>query len=375
MENSREKELKFWVAFSSTGLLGPARFAKLLKFFNSLEKAYHSSRKDFLLAGLEENIVDQLMKRVKEIDPDKQMALLEKEGIRVILQTDPEYPALLSEIYQPPPLLYLKGSFENSDRIALSIVGARKATDYGKQAAADLALVLAAAGVTIVSGLALGIDTIAHTSALRAGGRTIGVLAGGIDRGTIYPPENKDLVEKIADGRGAVISEYAPYQLPLKQNFPARNRIIAGLSLGTLVVEAKENSGALITANCALEQGREVFAVPGSIYNKNSVGANNLIKMGAKLVMETNDILEELGLAPLKNKIAPETGGAVSVTPKTPEEAAILKLLSAEPIHINDLIKQTGFSPSVVNSTLILMELEGKVRNVGGSKYSVGKML
>ena len=277
-----------------------------------------------------------------------------------ILLADKNYPKLLKEIFDPPKELYVWGELKAEEKYPLAVVGTRKISNYGKQVAVPLVKTLANAGLTIVSGLALGIDGLAHQAALDVGGRTIAVLGSSLD--IIYPALHKKLAENIANSGGAVISEYPPGTRPAKYTFPARNRIVAGLSLGVLVIEAPEKSGALITARFALDQGREVFAVPGSVYNPNSIGCNKLIKMGAKPVTGAEDIFETFNLefsTELKKEIKPET----------PEEEILLKFLSHEPIHIDELIKSSKLSPSVANSTLTIMEIDNKVKNLGGNNY------
>jgi len=271
---------------------------------------------------------------------------------------------LLKEIYTPPALLYLRGKIEPRDEFSLGIVGTRKLSAYGQQATPFIAAELARAGLTIISGLAKGIDTLAHRAALSAGGRTIAVLGSGLNKTNIYPFSNRRLAEEISR-KGAVISEFPLGTQPLAQHFPQRNRIISGLSLGILVIEAPERSGALITAKDALEQNRDVFAIPGPIFAQNSFGTNNLIKMGAKLVGQANDILEELNLSLLTEPSSVDK----KIIPDNQEEALILKQLSEEPIHIDKIIKQTKLSTAIVNSNLTLMEMKGKVRNLGGNNY------
>lgn len=284
-------------------------------------------------------------------------------NIRKITLQDKNYPAILKEIHNPPKQIYIKGEIIPQDKVAVAVVGTRKYTPYGKQVALEIAGKLAKLGITIVSGLAKGIDTFAHRSALENEGRTIAVLGTGLDKKSFYPAENYKLSEKIAKN-GAVISEYPEGTRGTKFTFPERNRIVSGLSLGVVVVEAPEKSGALITAALAVEQNREVFAVPGSIYEKNSQGTNKLIQMGAKLITDVDDILEELNLShlikqPKKKKIKPENK----------KEEIIISLLSAQPTHIDDLIKKSKLSTSVVNSTLMILELKGVIRNLGKNNF------
>jgi len=289
----KTQEQKYFNAFNLIGGIGSITFKKLLVYFKSLENAWSSNLTELSQAGLNRSVIEQIRKQRPRINPDLEMERLSKENIDLITINDKDYPKLLKEIYAPPALLYIRGQFKPEDEFSLGIVGPRKLSFYGKQVAPLIAANLSRAGLTIVSGLAKGVDTLAHQSTLETGGRTIAVLGSGLDKRSIYPFQNKHLAEKIAQN-GAVISEYPLGSSPLAQNFPQRNRIISGLSLGVLVIEAGEKSGALITAKDALEQNREVFAIPGSILNQTSIGTNNLIKMGAKLVSNIDDILEEL---------------------------------------------------------------------------------
>ena len=281
---------------------------------------------------------------------------------KIILQ-DKNYPAMLKEIHNPPKELYIKGEIINQDKVAIAVVGTRKYTQYGKQITLDIAGKLAKLGITIVSGLARGIDTFAHQAALENNGRTIAVLGSGMDKDNFSPACNYTLGEKIAEN-GAVISEYPDGTPGAIYTFPERNRIISGLSLGVVVIEAPEQSGALITANLALEQNREVFAVPGNIYEKNSQGTNQLIKMGAKLVTCVEDILEELNLSHLLQSTEKK-----KIKPENKEEEIIISLLSVQPIHIDEIIKLSKLPTSAVNSTLMILELKNAVRNLGKGNY------
>jgi len=283
------------------------------------------------------------------------------EARKITLQ-DKEYPAMLKEIHSKPKELYIRGKFTDADKTAIAIVGTRKYSAYGKQVTFDIAEKLAKLGITIVSGLAKGIDTFAHEAALEAGGRTIAVLGTGLDKKTFFPPANWHLAEKISR-QGAVISEYPDGTRGTQFTFPQRNRIVSGLSLGVIVVEAPEKSGALITAGLALEQNREVFAVPGQIYEKNSQGTNGLIKAGAKAVTCIEDILEELNLLHL---IKTEKK---NIKPETKEEEIIFSIMSLQPMHIDEIIKKSGLATSAVNATLMMLELKKAVRNLGKGNY------
>jgi DNA processing protein len=358
-------ELKYYNAFNLFPEIGAVRLRKLLTYFDSLENAWRASEDDFLNAGLDEKIAQKICTERKNINPDKEFEKLAKEKINLITEADEAYPKLLKEIYDPPAVLYMKGEFKPQDDFGLAIVGTRKPTSYGIQAAGNLARDLSEAGLTIVSGLALGIDTLAHKSCLETKGRTIAVIGSGLDQNSIYPSSNRKLADMISEN-GAVISEYPIGTEAMPYHFPARNRIISGLSLGVLVVEATEKSGTLLTANHALSQNRQVFAVPGPIYSPTSFSPNNLIKMGAKLVANIQDILEELNLASLAKQIEVK-----EIIPDTREEALILELLSREPIHIDKIVIETKLDTATVCSTLTLMEMKGKAKNLGGMMYVI----
>ena len=294
----KPNQAKYFNAFNLINGIGPITFKKLLSYFHLLENAWSADFSEFNQAGLSQSLVNQIKKQRLKINPDWEMERISKEKISLITVQDKNYPKLLKEIYAPPPLLYIKGNIEPKDDFSIGIVGTRKLSLYGRQITPLITADLARAGLTIVSGLAKGIDTIAHQAAIKTKGRTIAVLGSGLDKKNIYPAINRRLAEEISQS-GAVISEYPIDTEPLAQHFPQRNRNISGLSLGVLVIEAPEKSGALITAKDALEQNRDVFAIPGHILSSNSLGPNNLIKMGAKLVSTANDIIEELNL-PLK---------------------------------------------------------------------------
>ncbi len=284
------------------------------------------------------------------------------EDIKTINISDKNYPQLLREIPDPPEILYIKGKL-NPDELCFGVVGTRRFSPYGKQVALEIAGDLAEAGLTIVSGLAPGIDTFSHQATIENSGRTIAVLGTGIDEKSIYPQSNVKLARKIIESGGCLISEYPPGTPGLKQNFPERNRIISGLSLGVLVIEAKEKSGALITANEAFKQRRKVFAVPGSIYSSNSRGPHILLKRGAKLAVRAEDILKELNL-PGKEKRKEIKG-------ETEEEELILRMLREEALDIDKIIEKTKLPPATVNSLLAILEIKGKIRNLGGGVFSL----
>lgn len=291
---------------------------------------------------------------------------VEKSEAKIITIFDTDYPKHLRNIYNPPKVIYIKGSLEVKDEISIAIVGSRKATTYGKWVAEKFAKELAGLGITIISGLARGIDTKAHEGALMTEGRTIAVLGNGID--SIYPKANKILSEKIQNN-GAVITEYPLGVQPLPYNFPMRNRIISGLSLGVLVVEASENSGSLITAQIALEQGREVFAIPGNINSIYSRGTNLLIKDGAKLVTDIDDIIEEITL--LKDRVKAKRVKEISCLNLGKDEIKIVECIKEYPKHCDEISYKTGFNIKKVNSILTILELKGIVKQLPGKFFII----
>jgi DNA processing protein len=283
--------------------------------------------------------------------------------IKKISIEDENYPKRLKEIKDPPKILYYLGEIK-SEEDCFAIVGARKCTNYGKEITYRIASDLAELGLTIVSGFAPGIDTMAHRAAIEVGKRTIAVLGTGIDEKSIYPKSNLKLIDKILENGGVIISEFEPGTHGTKYTFPQRNRIISGLSLGVLIVEARMQSGALITASYAKEQGRKVFAVPGSIFSQASKGCHFLIKNGAKLVESAEDILKELGIRKLEV-------GKKEIKGKTPEENLILEVLKEGALDIEKIIEKTKLPPSKVASILSILEIEGKIKNLGGNIYAI----
>ncbi|MFZ2190495.1 MAG: DNA-processing protein DprA [Candidatus Magasanikiibacteriota bacterium] len=343
------------------------RYQQLVAVFSSLDDAWDADRNGLLKTGWKEDIVDQFLVWKEKIDENKIERILNQEEIYCLTKDDADYPNLLKEIYDPPFCLFVRGEFKPDD-FSLAVVGTRKFSPYGKQVTEELVADLASQGITIISGLAIGIDCLAHEATLKSGGKTIAVLGSGINRQHIYPGQNKDLAERIIKSGGALISEYPPGTLPSKFTFPRRNRIVAGMSLGTLVIEAPEGSGALITAQCTLDNGREVFSVPQNINTANSTGPNELIKNGAHLVTKADDVLDALNLQDVKKYISSQ-----AIIPDSPTEAKILANLTREPIHIDELTKKCELDSSQINATLILMEMKGKVRNLGGMMYVLGR--
>lgn len=358
---------KYWVGFNRISGVGPIRFKKLLDFFGNMEAAWQAGPGELHQAGLETRSVENILASRPAIALDREMDRLRRLDVHVLTWESPNYPRLLRTIYDAPPVLYLKGSLLPQDDLAIAVVGTRKATVYGKEVTARLVSELARHQITVVSGLARGIDSVAHRAALDGGGRTIAVLGHGID--TVYPAQNLALAREIAS-RGALLTDYPLGMPPEASNFPPRNRIISGLSLGVLVTEAGDKSGALITVDNALEQGREVFAVPGNMLSGASRGTNRLLQQGgAKLVLEVKDILEELNLTMISQQL--ETR---AVLPENDTEAVLLQHLSGEPVHIDEISRECGLPIAAVSSALAMMELKGMVRQVGGMNYVVARI-
>jgi DNA processing protein len=360
-----EKDVRYWVGFNKVPGIGAARLQALLDYFGDLETAWRAHSHDLQQAGLDRRSLANLLKERERLDLDAELARLARANVQVLTWDDAEYPPNLRQAYNAPPILYVRGRIETRDEWAVALVGTRRATVHGKEAARMIGAGLAQAGVTVVSGLALGIDTMAHRAALDAGGRTIAVLGCGVD--VVYPAQNARLAAEVVE-RGALVSEYALGTRPEARNFPPRNRIISGLTLGTVVVEGDMGSGALITAGFAAEQGREVFAVPGHIFARTSRGTNHLIQQGAKMVCQVSDVLEELNLT-----MVSEQAQARTVIPENETEAVLLEHLSAEPVHVDALGRAVDLPISQVTSTLALMELKGMVRQVGGMSYVVAR--
>jgi DNA processing protein len=357
-----KNELQYWVAFGRVPQIGRARFSLLEAHFGNLEDAWKASPAELQQAGLSGSVLSALLAGRDAISPGEELERLERARVQALTWHDESYPSSLKEIYDRPPVLYVRGTLTAADDWSVSVVGTRRATVYGRQAAEELAMGLAQNGVTAVSGLARGIDSIAHKTVLQAGGRTIAVLACGLD--LVYPPENMKLAQEIAE-RGALVSDYPLGTQPRSEYFPRRNRIMVGLALGVLVIEGDLKSGAMITARIALDENREVFAVPGSIYTPTFRGTNWLIQNGhAKLVTRIEDVLEELNLTMAAHQME-----AKELLPADETEALLLQALSPEPIHIDDVRRKSGLAIDVVSSALAMLELKGMVRHVGNMNY------
>ena len=360
-----KKDIKYWVGFSLIPGIGRVRFAQLEKYFGNLADAWKAGLTDLKQAGLDSNTINAITHWRQKISLDEEMEKLNRYGVKTLTCRDDGYPSRLKEIYDYPPILYVRGSLLPQDEWCLAVVGTRRATVYGRQVTQEMVADLVRNKITIVSGLAKGIDTVAHNSALEAGGRTIAVFACGLD--TVYPAENASLARRIIQ-QGALISEYPLGTRPRAENFPRRNRLMSGMSLGVLVAEAGETSGAIITANMALEQNREVLAVPGSILSPSSQGTNHLIQEGAKLVRVYTDILEELNLTAVAHQIEMK-----EIMPATDTESLLIKHLGAEPVHIDEICRTTDLPVSAVSSSLAMMELKGMVRQVGTMNYVLAR--
>jgi DNA processing protein len=355
-------DTKYWVAFSRMSAVGRARFERLENGFGTLEHAWDASLADLRAAGIEEKVATSIVSQRRSISPDAEMERLQRLGIEALTWNDPRYPLRLKQIYERPPVLYMRGTLEEQDEWAVGVVGTRRATAYGRQAAETITGDLARQQVTIISGLARGIDSVAHQAALQAGGRTIAVLPCSVDQ--VYPAQNLRMAQAIRE-QGVLVSEYPPGMPIHREFFFRRNRIVAGMSLGVLVIEAGDRSGALLTARNALDENREVFAVPGSIFSPYSRGTNELIQQsGAKLVREAKDVLTELNLTMVSEQVE-----AQQALPADETELALLGYLTAEPAHIDEIGRQASLSPAVVSSALALLELKGFVRQVGGLNF------
>ncbi len=352
---------RYWVAFNLVKGIGAVRLQALRDHFGDLTLAWQAPLEALQAAGLSPKLAERVAQMRASVDLDKYMAKMAAQDIQIVTWEDEHYPERLKEIEQPPPVLYMRGTLTSEDAWAVAVVGTRRVSAYGRQVAEELAACLANNGVTVVSGLARGVDAIAHQSVLKAGGRTIAVMGCGVDR--IYPPEHTRLAEKVM-ASGALLSDYAPGTPPDAANFPPRNRIISGLSMATVVVEAGETSGALITAQFAADQGREVFAVPGNILAAQSKGTNRLIAQGAHPMLSTNDLLDILNL-----RRVTEQREVRKILPGNEIEAKLLSVLTHEPLHMDDIRNQTGLPIERVSATLVMMELKGLVRQVGGMNY------
>lgn len=361
--NIDDRELRAWLRLSRLEL-SPRAAAALLERFGGPEAVFMASESEL-------KSIDRLTDkaRVKVLGPEPaaiecDLRAIEQSNIQVIPISSCEYPASLKEIYDPPIVLYVKGNIIESDKLAVAIVGSRRATVYGRSIAEKIARDLAGRGLTVVSGGARGIDTSTHKGALSSNGRTIAFLGCGID--VNYPAENKNLFEAISES-GAVVSEYPLGSMPEPWRFPSRNRLISGMSLGVLVCQSPEASGALITAGYAAEQGKDIYAVPGNVDDERNRGCHKLIKDGAKLVESAADILEELGLQPVEDQ--PSGQISLPIESLNEQEKDIASLLSLEPMQMDEIITKSGLSPQMVSGTLTILEMKNIVKRVPGNAY------
>ena len=359
-----DSDIRFRVAFSHVTGIGPVRMSALEAFFGSLEDAWSAQRPALSDAGLDKRTIEELETTRTKINPVEVYERMLEAGIDALTPADNAYPRRLREIPDPPPLLFVRGQLLDRDEWSLAVVGTRRPTPYGVQVTRTLTSELAAAGLTIVSGLARGVDGIAHEATLDRNGRTCAVVASGLDR--VYPPEHKGLASRLLESGGAMLSEYPLGRRPDARYFPRRNRIISGVSLGTLVTEAGEKSGTWHTVTSALDQGREVFAVPGPITSEQSTGANNVIKRGlGKLVTCVQDVLDELNLGPIERQAE-----LVEQLPEDPMEALLLEQLGTEPIHVDELSRLIRQPVHETAAAMATLELKGLIHQVGPMTYA-----
>jgi DNA processing protein len=360
-EKSLSDPRKYWVGMNLVKGIGATRLRVLLDQFGSVEAIWKAPAQSIYTSGLSARLVENLLQVRAEVSLDEIWDRLQSHAIEVLTWEDDSYPKRLMEIDQPPPVLYVRGDLLPQDEFAVAIVGTRRVTAYGRQVAENVGAFLARNGLTIISGMARGVDAVAHRAALDAGGRTLAVLGNGVDR--IYPPEHRKLADMIIQN-GALISDYPLGTPPDSMNFPARNRIISGLAQAVVIIEAGDRSGALITAGFAADQGRDVFAVPGNINAPQSVGTNRLIQQGAHPLVDPQEILETLNLT-----LVNQHQVARVILPADANEAQLLRVISQEPLHIDEICNQTAMPIETITATLTMMELKGMVRQVGGMHY------
>lgn len=345
--------------------VGPVRVRRLLEAFGRPENILEAGRADLMrVEGIGEEVARSITGWRQQVNLEAELERMEKAGVRVVIRDDPDYPRLLRQIYDPPLVLYVKGTLNERDAFSIAVVGSRRTSLYGQEMARKLAFQLARLGVTVVSGLARGIDTQAHKGALQAKGRTVAVIGSGMD--VMYPAENKLLAEEIVHNGGAIVTEFPFGVQPDRQTFPMRNRIISGWSVGVVVVEASLQSGALITAGFAAEQGRQVFAVPGRADSPLSKGTNKLIKDGAKLTEDVEDILSEFEyLLPKPKEEKKEPSVPLSET-----ERRILDAIGEDEIVMDEIIARSGLTSNVVSATLLALEMKRLVRQLPGKIFA-----
>jgi DNA processing protein len=352
---------KYWVGFNLVKGIGAVRMQSIIDYFGDIERAWNAPFQSLQATGLSSSLSERIVSIRNQIDLEDYCSKIESQNIKIIIKGDPNYPRLLGEINKAPPVLYCKGEIKLEDEWSVAIVGTRKVTHYGRQATEEFSRVLADHHITVVSGLARGVDGIAHKAALNSGGRTIAVLGSGVDK--IYPPEHRKLAEDISEN-GAVISDYPPGTPPDGYNFPPRNRIISGLSRATIVIEAGVSSGALITAEFSADQGRDVYALPGTIYASQSEGTNRLIQQGAKPLLNIRELLQDLQV-----ELIQEHQELRKEYPLDLFEQKILSVLSDKPQHIDEITLSSEMPVSQVTACLSMMELKGLAKQVGGMNY------
>ena len=356
-----------WIALRLVRGVGNVTYRQLLDRFASPRDILRTSPAMLTETGTSGRVAREIAAFDQWQEVEAELEKLARLNARLVTQTDAEYPERLRQIHDPPPFLYIRGQVEPQDGLAIALVGARTASPYGRKMARELAQELAGCGVCVVSGLARGIDSEAHQASLETGGRTIAVLGSGLD--VVYPREHIALAEQIA-ASGAVVSEFSLGSQPEAGNFPYRNRVISGISLGTVVVEATEKSGSLITAQCALDQNREVFAVPGPVTASRSRGPHRLIKAGAKLVESIDDILSEIAPALARTDRVEKNDPGVPVVPLEPDEEMVLQLFPEEAVHVDTLITGSGLEPARVLEVLLGLELKGVVTQLPGMYFT-----
>lgn len=371
--------MKDWIALNMTPGVGPRAATKLLERFGSASAVFHARRTELESLRMRPETIESIIKREFESKADEELERVKAIGGDILILDDGSYPAYLREIADPPLTLYVRGDWQGCfEQPGVAVIGSRKCSTYGENASEMLARDLASRGISIISGLARGIDTAAHRGAIRAGGKTIAVMGTGID--AVYPKENTRLVREILDSGGALVSQFPLGTPPLKDNFPYRNRIISGLSLGVLIVEATERSGSLITARLATEQNREVMAVPGNITSRNSIGTNYLIKAGAKLVQQWQDVVAELP-SDIAARILPpkvdeangkreRTGDALPSGLSDNERKVWTQLSADEPVHIDVLLVSSNLSFGDLNAALVGLDIRDLIRVLPGKHYA-----
>lgn len=369
-----QPDLKYWLALTRVPNFGAVRIGKLLRAFPTMERAFSASVMDLLEAGFDANLANHFLQTRIHISPDQELEKLHNANVHAVTRRDPEYPPLLSKIYDPPAVLFYRGTLPNPSLKHIAVVGTRQPSKYGMYVAEKIVGTLAESGVVIVSGLAYGIDSHAHESTIRHNGITMAVLGSGVDNASIYPAGNRNIASHILAHGGVIVSEYPVGTLPLPFHYPMRNRIIAGLAHGTLVIEAAQKSGSLITARAALEGGRDVYAVPGNIDSEMSEGPNNLLKMGAIPVTCAEDMLGiDTSPQPLPSKgegARKIVSGTFTYEPRSETERIILDQLKRDPVHVDELARASLIPIDTLGSALTLLEMKGIVKHEGGRYYT-----